>query len=256
MCQWQKSFEKYLGIFCSSRYRIRWQKNCTQFNFHPSWVFAHFYVSFEAEVSENPPHESHILDIYCSDGTLISLKCIAFPCEDTVGLTRFYWILSSNPAILVATRIARFSVDPRKAILVATRIALFSDDWRKGNSRGVEIYCFLCSPVKSSSRILSRVTENSAILVVNREKQFSSRRELQISRGEFSNARGNLDENCCIRGENLQILVSPTICMRVIFWTFGILMEFINIAHSEYSSQALIQSYFLCPYERQTRAKL
>ena len=44
--------------------------------------------------------------------------------------------------------------------------------------------------------------------------------------------------------------------MRVIFWTFGILMEFINIAHSEYSSQALIQSYFLCPYERQTRAKL
>ena len=119
--------------------------------------------------------------------------------------------VDTRKAILVATRIALFSVDPRKAILVATRIALFSDDRRKGNSRGNENYCLLCSPEKSSSRILSRVTENWAILVVKGEKQFSSRRELQISRGEFSNSRRNLDENCCVRGENLQILVSPTI---------------------------------------------
>ena len=28
---------------------------------------------------------------------------------------------------------------------------------------------------------------------------------------EFSNSRQNLDENCWIRGENLHILVSPTI---------------------------------------------
>ena len=121
--------------------------------------------------------------------------------------------LSVDPrkAILVATRIALFSVDPRKAILVATRIALFSVDWRKGNSRGDENYCLLCSSEKSSSRILSRVTENWAILVVNGEKQFSSRRELLDSLREFSNSRRNLDENCWIRGENLQILVSPTI---------------------------------------------
>ena len=85
------------------------------------------------------------------------------------------------------------------------------DDWRKANSRGDVNYCLLCSPEKRSSRILSRVTENWAILVVKGEKQFLSRRELQISRGEFSNSRRNLDENCCIRGENLQILVSPTI---------------------------------------------
>ena len=78
--------------------------------------------------------------------------------------------VDKRKAILVATRIARFSVDPRKAILVATRIALFSDDWRKGNSRGDENYCLLCSPEKSSSRILSRVTENWAILVVKGEK--------------------------------------------------------------------------------------
>ena len=76
---------------------------------------------------------------------------------------------------------------------------------------GDENYCLLCSPEKSSSRILSRVTENWAILVVNGEKQFSSRRELLDSLLEFSNSRRNLDENCCIRGENLQILVSPTI---------------------------------------------
>ena len=119
--------------------------------------------------------------------------------------------VNTRKAIPVTTIIALFSVDTRKAILVATRIALFSDDWRKGNSRGDENYCLLCSPEKSSSRILSRVTENWAILVVKGEKQFSSRRELQISRGEFSNSRRNLDENCCIRGENLQILVSPTI---------------------------------------------
>ena len=74
-------------------------------------------------------------------------------------------------------------VDTRKAILVATRIALFSDDWIKGNSRCDENYCLLCSSEKSSSRILSRVTENWAILVVKGEKQ------LQVSRGEFSNSR-------------------------------------------------------------------
>ena len=105
-------------------------------------------------------------------------------------------------AILVATRIALFSVDLRKAILVATRIAPFSVNWRKGNSRGDENYCLLCSSEKSSSRILSRVTENWAILVVNGEKQFSSRRELLDSLREFSNSRRNLDENCWIRGEN------------------------------------------------------
>ena len=81
----------------------------------------------------------------------------------------------------------------------------------KSNSRGDENYCLLCSSEKSSSRILSRVTENWAILVVNGEKQFSSRRELLDSLREFSNSRRNLDENCWIRGENLQILVSPTI---------------------------------------------
>ena len=104
--------------------------------------------------------------------------------------------VDTRKAILVATRIALFSVDPRKAILVATRIALFSVDWRKGNSRGDENYCLLCSSEKSSSRILSRVTENWAILVVNTEKQFSSRRELLDSLREFSNSRRNLDENC------------------------------------------------------------
>ena len=109
-------------------------------------------------------------------------------------------------AILVATRIALFSVDPRKAILVATRIALFSVDWRKGNSRGNENYCLLCSSEKSSSRILSRVTENWAILVVNGEKQFSSksRRELLDSRRESANSRQpnymsiSFRENTCL----------------------------------------------------------
>ena len=74
-----------------------------------------------------------------------------------------------------AARITPFSVDTRKAIIVATRIALFSDDWRKGNSRGDENYCLLCSSEKSSSRILSRVTENWA---------------------EKSDSRRSLDENC------------------------------------------------------------
>ena len=104
--------------------------------------------------------------------------------------------VNTRKAIPVTTIIALFSVDTRKAILVATRIALFSDDWRKGNSRGDENYCLLCSSEKSSSRILSRVTENWAILVVNGEKQFSSRRELLDSLREFSNSRRNLDENC------------------------------------------------------------
>ena len=88
----------------------------------------------------------------------------------------------------------------------------------KGNSSGNENYCLLCSSEKSSSRILSRVTENWAILVVNGEKQFSSRRELLDSLREFSNSRRNLDENCWIRGENLQILVSPTICRSARVW--------------------------------------
>ena len=151
--------------------------------------------------------------------TLVRLAQFHMSCNITDNAMPFLLVFglviivqSTSPCFKALVKKQPLSVDPRKAILVATRIALFSVDWRKGNSRGDENYCLLCSSEKSSSRILSRVTENWAILVVNGEKQFSSRRELLDSLREFSNSRRNLDENCWIRGENLQILVSPTIC--------------------------------------------
>ena len=128
--------------------------------------------------------------------TLVRLAQFHMSCNITDNAMPFLLVFglviivqSTSPCFKALVKKQPLSVDPRKAILVATRIALFSVDWRKGNSRGDENYCLLCSSEKSSSRILSRVTENWAILVVNGEKQFSSRRELLDSLRELSNSR-------------------------------------------------------------------